>query len=170
MGEGSEDFSTLKMFFIIVLIFFLRNVYKSAGCCSTQMAPCRYQLMLIQLCFRWLLTMRIFIANEKKLTAHSQHSAPFADCLTDFSPTHASSFILTSSPSLTSCLREIRQWMKLLKVFLLNHGLQTFHLTIISLNVDRRHALTRSFIDRVLLLSSHQLWDFMEVWLLVFVF
>ena len=77
-------------------------MYKSAGCCSTQMAQYRYQLMLIQLCFHWLLTMLVFIADEKKPTAHSQHSAPFADCLTDFSPTHASSFILTPSPSISS--------------------------------------------------------------------
>ena len=77
-------------------------MYKSAGCCSTQMAQYRYQLMLIQLCFHWLLTILVFIADEKKPTAHSQHSAPFADCLTDVFPTHASSFILTPSPSISS--------------------------------------------------------------------
>ena len=83
VGEGTKDFSNLKMFSLSFL-FFLRNVYKSAGCCSTQMAQCCYQLMLIQRRFHWLLTMRIFIANEKKSTAHNQHSTPFVDCLTDF--------------------------------------------------------------------------------------
>ena len=37
--------------------------------------------------------MRIFIVNEKKPTARSQHSALFFDCLKDFFPTHASRFI-----------------------------------------------------------------------------
>ena len=91
IGEGSKDFSTLNMFFIIVL-FFLRNVYKSAGCCSTQLAQCRYQLLLIQLCFHWWLTLLIFISSEKKPTTDSQHSAPFVDCFMDFFPHNCKEF------------------------------------------------------------------------------
>ena len=49
--------------------------------------------MLIQRSFHWLLTLRIFIANEKKPTDDSQHGAPFVDCLLDFFPTNASCFI-----------------------------------------------------------------------------
>ena len=57
---------------------------KWAVYCSTQMAQCHYWLMLIQLCFHWLLTVVVFISNEKKATADSQHCALFVDCLTDF--------------------------------------------------------------------------------------
>ena len=48
------------------------------------MPQCHYQLMLIPLCFHWLLTRLIFITNEKKPTADSQHSAPFFDYFMDF--------------------------------------------------------------------------------------
>ena len=77
---------------------------KDAGRCSTQMAQCRYLLMLIQRSFHWLLTMLVFIANEKKSTAHSQHSAPFVDCLMDFFPHKCKQFHKSPCANTSFCV------------------------------------------------------------------